>query len=83
MIEENILTDEQCCRWLALFECLHIVSNSAERRGLDAILMIDKLKPHAIQEFIDSRYPEIEENMQLDRIEKKGGFVYDFLYGNG
>lgn len=76
----NFLTDEECCRWAALFECIYIINENAKRKNKCSAKIMKRLKPNHIREFVDGRYLKIDEEM-------RGGsdlspFLNKFLYGD-
>ena len=73
------LTNDELVKWACLFECLDSISKQCKKTGMDIdYILKKKLKPHIIQEYIDTRFPILCN--QLETGQYAGEFIQNFVF---
>lgn len=75
------ITKEETCKWVALFECLYQIYTFCERKGYDFDTVINrKLKSNHVKNYIDERWPYIEECVDKEIYDPEDDFLYNFIH---
>jgi hypothetical protein len=75
------LSNEECVKWLCLFECVDEISKYCDNKKLDKeVILNKKMKQHHIRNYIEDRFHSMSNDFDTGRIKTRRGFVHDFIY---